>query len=393
MIAEIHIVQSFGPSNLNRDDTGSPKDCVFGGVRRARISSQCIKRSIRRHPAFSDRVRSAGGTVGTRTKLISKEIAAALLAKHDVSEEESLSLASMAVQAIGPKFDKKHPEKTQYLLYIGRPEVEAIADALSDQAIREEMLSKGPDDSTAELPKELTGSDTWKALSKTLKSLVSKERLAEQATAADIALFGRMVADAPSMNVDAATQVAHAISTHEVEPTLDYFTAVDDLENKSEQTGAGMVGITEFNSACYYRYAAVDLDLLAANLAFNRDLRDATVIGFVEAAIKAIPTGKQNSTAPQSPPYGVRVILRSDGMPWALTGAFSRPVQRRTDADGSWSVESASLTKMNEFFDQLAATYGGDGIRFDHGFSIEDDRSSVQLIDALTASLSQIPAR
>lgn len=384
MIIDIHILQSFGPSNLNRDDTGSPKDCIFGGVRRSRVSSQCIKRSIRRHEAFASRVEAAGGDLGTRTKLVAGEIASVLTDKHGLAQEDAERLGYLGVRAIGPKFDKKKTNRTQYLLYVGAKEVELIAEALMDSEIVDALLVHAPRDSSADIPKDM--SDQFKSLEKSLKSLVSKTALENRATSADIAMFGRMVADAPHMQIEAASQVAHAISTHEVETIMDYYTAVDDVDRQgSEQTGAGMVGITELNSACYYRYANIDLDQLARNLAFNMDLRNGTVLGFIESAIRAVPTGKQNSTAPQNPPFAVKVVLRKDGFPWSLVGAFSAPIR----FEEAGSIEELSLKRMNEYYDQLKATYGNDGIVYEDGFVLGGHGSFQTLLSDLSAQLKE----
>lgn len=396
MIAEIHILQSFGLSNLNRDDTGSPKDCVYGGTRRARISSQCLKRAVRTHEAFATRVKGAQGEVGTRTKKIAEVIASVLRERFAADEKQATWLSRLAVQAMGLKFDAKKPQKTQYLMYLGPHEIEAIAGVVASDETKTELLSYIPEDPEAPLDTtKVAECEAYKNASKELKSVVSKERLKHHATAADIALFGRMVADSASMNVDAACQVAHAISTHEVAPIIDYFTAVDDIDSGTEETGAGMVGSLELNSACYYRYATIDIDALGANLAFNNDVRDATILGFVEAMIKAVPTGKQNSTAAQNPPVAVRVVVRKDGFPWALTNAFSNAREIRPSDEES--IEKVSFDRMNSYFDELVRMYGDDGITFDEGFSLfetgEKKGGMSALLEALAGTLSEAPTK
>ena len=135
MIVEFHIIQNFAPSNLNRDDSNTPKDCEFGGCRRARISSQCIKRSVRNHDSFKNAVRDAGGSFGTRTKRIIAKISELLIQQHGKPEDESLVVAKRAVALFGVKRDDKQPEKTSILLYLGENEISDIAEIASKNDI------------------------------------------------------------------------------------------------------------------------------------------------------------------------------------------------------------------------------------------------------------------
>ena len=286
---ELHIIQNFAPSNLNRDDVGSPKECTFGGARRARISSQALKRAMRRHESFRDAVREAGGDLGIRTRLLKKELTDQLKEKGVEEDDQRNSLAEHFVEkALKLKFNTKKAEETQYLLSIGQGDIEEIAAVLHKN--RETIISAG----------DKKDGDT-KDIDKELKELFSSKN---KSYAADIALFGRMVADDKAMNVDASCQVAHSISTHQVETDIDYFTAVDDLKemDPEEDAGAGMIGQVELNGSCHYRYLNVDIVSLRKNLGFHHDLTAGTIKGLISAAAYAIPTGKQNSTAAQNPP-------------------------------------------------------------------------------------------
>lgn len=378
MNLEMHILQNFVPSNLNRDDTGTPKDCVFGGVRRARVSSQCVKRSIRLHPSFSRKIEEAGGDVGKRTKLIRDEIAKLLIA-NGTDQNTGKAAAAGIVHLLGLKFEKPKgentPAKTQYLLYLGQNEVRELADLAS----RTEVLNAASDafgqhgETWDKVAETIGKSKDLGDVAKQVKSVVNNSRLGSRAYAADIALFGRMVADDKDMNVDAACQVAHAISTNRADIDIDFYTAVDDFN--VEDAGAGMMGTSEFTSSCFYRYMNLDLDKLGENLAHNRDLMAATVCGFVEAAVKAIPSGKQNSSAAQNPPCYVRTIIRDDGFPWSLAGAFSKPVQ----SNGSRSLEEESADRLEEHFGSMRSAYGADGIQFDELVSTLSGRAGVSL--------------
>jgi CRISPR system Cascade subunit CasC len=217
----------------------------------------------------------------------------------------------------------------------------------------------------------LAGSDDphYKAFVKDLKKIFSG---GGKAYAADIALFGRMFANDKSMNVDAACQVAHSISSHKVAMDIDYFTAVDDLNSDSE-SGAGMIGYTEMNGSCHYRYANINVPLLFSNLGFDSDLTSATIRGFVESFIGSIPTGKQNSMAAHNPPYAVSVIIRDDGKLWNLAGAFSNPVVITPEK----SVEEISNEKMKEYWEGLKKAYGVPESIIQTGFTISHDGGSL----------------
>ncbi|AJY71727.1 type I-E CRISPR-associated protein Cas7/Cse4/CasC [Geobacter sulfurreducens] len=360
MILELHIIQNFAPSNLNRDDANAPKDCEFGGYRRARISSQCIKRSVRRHLSFSKSVKEAGGEVGVRTKRLKNRLVEILMGDHGRPADDSDKVAAAMIDLLG--FKLSDAEKTEYLLYLGEGEVAELAkialsawDALKELEIGKEKKKKDA------VPESL------KQAQDALKSVVAKSRKETRSYAADIALFGRMVADNKNMNVDAACQVAHALSTHKVEMEMDYFTAVDDLL-PGEDSGSDMIGVVEFNSSCFYRYSLIDLNKLRENLGLNNDLLAAVVKGYIEASVKAVPTGKQNSMAAQNPAGYVRVLVREDGFPWSLANAFQKPV---FPVRGT-SVEEASIAALEEYLGRLKAVYGDESVLSDACFSVYD---------------------
>lgn len=360
MIVELHIIQNFAPSNLNRDDANAPKDCEFGGYRRARISSQCIKRAVRRHPAFVNSVKTAGGEVGVRTKRLKNRFVEILMGDHGKPADDADKVAAAVIDLLG--FKLSDAEKTEYLLYLGEGEVEELVrialpvwDALKELEIGKDKKKKDV------VPGSL------KQAQDALKSVVAKSRKEARSYAADIALFGRMVADNKNMNVDAACQVAHALSTHKVEMEMDYFTAVDDLL-PGEDSGSDMIGVVEFNSSCFYRYSLIDLNKLRENLGFNDDLLSAVVKGYVEASVKAVPTGKQNSMAAQNPAGFARVLVRNDGFPWSLANAFQKPIFGR----GEKSLEEVSIEKLEEYLDKLKQGYGDEAIICDTTFDLNN---------------------
>jgi CRISPR system Cascade subunit CasC len=334
MIVELHILQNFAPSCLNRDDTNSPKECLFGGCRRARISSQCIKKAIRDNDVFKTVV---NGKKGIRTKNLITEIGKTINDKQDEIEELNKIIAEIFDEA-GFTSDKKL--KTDVLVFIDEQAIKQIAQIIKDKL---PDLKKGNKEDKKIIIEELA---------RIIENVVKTP---------DISLFGRMLAvkpDSPlgkrSLNIDAACQVAHAISTHKVGVEFDFYTAVDDLQSEQE-TGAGMMGTIEFNSACYYRYANIDLEQLKKNLGDN-ELAGKTVEAFIRAAKDAIPSGKQTSFSAQNPPDFVMAVVRDSGT-WSLTNAFAKPVKENGD------LVTNSIEALVQYWNTLNEAYPTDSIK------------------------------
>jgi len=321
MIIELHAIQSFGPSNLNRDDTGNPKEALFGGVRRARISSQSAKRAIRSSEIF----RQALGTeTGTRTKAVIAELKRRLL-ECGLSEEDAQNAASHVVSLVFAKADGKNANKTSILLYLSSTELDLLTSYINEAHQQGQL----PDDE--KLRKEL------------------KSRLKERSLAPDIALFGRMLAEHPDLSVDAACQVAHALSTHEVNTAeFDYFTAVDDL-SPNEESGAGMLGLVAYNSATYYRCVRIDWEQLLVNLHGDHTLARNTIVGFMRAFALVVPSAKQNSFVNQHSPDFLLAVLRRDNDGQSLDNAFEQPIRARA---GSGYVEP-SIEALATYWEQV----------------------------------------
>jgi len=325
LFVDIHILQTVPPSNLNRDDAGSPKHATYGGVRRARVSSQAWKRATRL--AFEGRIPDENR--GVRTKKISRLLTEAVQAKAGVDAEQAASLVTAALAPLDIKPGKKEAD-TAYLLFVGRRQLDEIADLIAERAA--ELLALPEKDMLAKA-----------------KEIPVTERL-RQGHPLDVALFGRMVADIPSLKVDAATQVAHALSTHAVDVEFDYYTAVDD-EN-TEDSGAGMIGTIEFNSATLYRYATVGVHQLYENLSDEEAAATAVEV-FLDAFIRSMPTGHQNSFAHRTLPHLVLVALRTD-QPVNLVSAFEKPVV----ADHRGSIAEKSLRRLAAEFTAVNTTWG-----------------------------------
>lgn len=354
MFIEMHMIQNFAPSNLNRDDTNNPKDCEFGGVRRARISSQCIKRAIRLEPVF---MRTTQVQPGERTRWLALEIKKKLVEKGK-GEEDAHEKAVAFVDELLGGMDSAKPERSKVLFYISEEEKKHIADAL---IANWDGLGEGK---YTDLVKEY------------------KKTFENRNSAPDIALFGRMLADDPKLSLDASCQVAHAISTHRVNMDVDFFTAVDDLLVE-EESGAAMMGVTGFNSACFYRYACLDWGQLLKNLYGNRELAANTVEGFLRAAVRAVPTGKQNSFAAQNPPSFMLAVVRKDGMSWSLANAFEKPVS----AGRAHGLVENSIIAADQYWGDLLRVYGGDSAV--SVLSLDGGKSLTNLKDAVVENVDQ----
>ncbi|MGE3801162.1 MAG: type I-E CRISPR-associated protein Cas7/Cse4/CasC [Candidatus Kapaibacterium sp.] len=365
MKLELHILQNFPPHNLNRDDTGSPKDTEFGGYRRARISSQCLKRSIRMSDEFANEL---SGRIGKRTKRAVKVIADKLQAEHGKEAEEAKAVASAVISRLIARTDDEG--KTNVLFYVGNDELESIATRVEEnwEAISPALSawlavkSDGEDDEGSK-KKSKAEKDAEKNAEKALEDSIAdlvKTYLNDHkgyVGSVDIALFGRMLAEQPILNIDAACQVAHAISTNRVSMEFDYFTAVDDL-NPDEETGAGMIGTVGYNSSCFYRYAVIDLDQLAENLGGEQDLAKEGARAFIRGAVAAIPSGKQNSFAAHTPPSFVMTVLREKGSsPMSLANAFEQPIR----PSEKLSLVDKSISALDTHWKKLAEAYGSNG--------------------------------
>ncbi|MET7668204.1 type I-E CRISPR-associated protein Cas7/Cse4/CasC [Micromonospora luteifusca] len=314
-IIDVYALQTVPPSNLNRDDTGSPKTAVYGGVRRARVSSQAWKRAVRL--AFADLLDRS--QLGERTKRVGESLATRIKALDPSQSDETASaLAADVFVASGlAKAEKKKGEvkdvESGYLLFLSHQQLDNLAAAALEAARTGIPLDKG----------------RFKALANTDHSI-------------DIAMFGRMMADMTDINVDAACQVSHAISVHAVDNEFDYFTAVDDRKADAAETGAGMIGTIEFNSSTLYRYATIDVDALHRTLG-DAEATRAAVEAFLVAFARSMPSGKQNTFAHRTLPDAVLVRLR-DSQPINLVGAFETPILE-TNAAGRVELAAAALAK------------------------------------------------
>lgn len=344
-IIEIHALQNFAPSNLNRDDTGAPKDALFGGTRRARVSSQCLKRAVRQY--FAQKKNDgffSPDELAVRTKRVYQAIADLLDRKRD--KDEAMNKAKIALEHVKLK-EAEEGGKTQYLLFLGQREIASLADAIHEFWDQIRAAPAESDEKGKGKGKKAVASASPKEVQEAIYASFNGGK------AVDLALFGRMLADMPKKNQNAACQVAHAISTHSVEREFDFYTAVDDL--KPENTaGADMMGTVEFNSACFYRYAVVDWEKLVENLQDDTELATKGLRAFLEGFVMAEPTGKQNTFAAHNPPEFIAVSVRRNTAPRNLANAFETAIRVRKDE----SLTKESATRLSAKAVALDKLYG-----------------------------------
>lgn len=376
---ELHIIQSVPVACLNRDDLNSPKTAVFGGVQRARVSSQSWKRAIRE---MADKEFDQQGQFkGKRSRLFIEQISKQLGVLGE-NEESSKALAFCAGHYLA-KLDPKQEGKVKTLVFLSPLEYEIFANLLFSleddnkkqlvEAVALVDTSKlaadedGDDEVEEDVEKPKKGEKKLstkafsKLVTKILKSPVEKAFKGEKKEAkslpkdaADIALFGRMVANDHSLTVEAASMFSHALSTHKADNEIDFFSAVDDLQPK-EESGAGMTGTLEFNSATYYRFAALNLDMLADadHLgSMTQTERQSVVKTFIEATIKAIPGARKNTMNANTLPVYVLGVVREKGHPIQLVNAFENPVHQ------SQGYAAKSVEQMILEYAKLKETWG-----------------------------------
>jgi CRISPR system Cascade subunit CasC len=359
MLIELHLLQSFPVSNLNRDDIGQPKTARFGGCVRARISSQCLKKAARdKFTAFGLQETE----LGCRTKRLA-EAAARILIDQGRDPGQAAEIARAGLESLGFGFKE---DLTEYLLYVGASAAQTLAgycerdwnqfaaavDDKKKQAERQKN-SKKPQESEAdgESPEpEATRSRRKRKITLDKQATEEVRRVLDATRTADIALFGRMIASNTDFNVTGATQVAHAFSTHAVAAEFDYYTALDHLKATSEP-GADMIGTIDFNAACYYRYANLDLAQLSHNLPDDPDLASRSAQAFLHAFINAIPGGKQHSMAAPTLPDTLLGVVRSADA-WSLANAFLQPVADTGD------IMATSAERLTHHFGQIRSFYG-----------------------------------
>lgn len=385
---QLHVLTAYGPSNLNRDDLGMPKTAIFGNVPRLRISSQSLKRTWRTSDVFEA---ALAGHLGTRTKKIGQLAMEEMLA-HGLGRKEAFEWSKLIAQSFGK-------------LGAGDGEAPPDGEAVAEKGKKGKKVETNEVETLVFLSQE--EKDAVLALSRTVatsKQSPDEEQLKllrRTNATADLALFGRMLtadksraketADRPLFNVEAAAQVAHAITVHRAVPEDDFFSAVDDL-NKAEDTGSGHLGELGFGAGVFYLYICIDRELLARNLGNDNMLTGRTLGAFTEAVLSVAPTGKQKSFASNARASFCLAELSNEA-PRQLTAAFLKPISETPELD----IAGRAAERLRELVNRLDEVYGFEGQRLhfnvteadtgslDHGIAT-DTRPRVKQVVEFTAS-------
>ena len=337
---QIHLLTSYPPANLNRDDLGRPKTAKMGGVDRLRASSQTLKRAWRTSDIFET---AMAGHIGKRTKEMGLKIYERLR-KRDVGHKDALEWTKPIAGVFGK------------LKELSKKERDSLKDLGEDERIKKELVELEIE--------QLAFFDTEEE--RAIYALAEKvadsnegpkkeelDLLRKEMQAVDVALFGRMLASAPAYKVEAACQVAHAISVHPVVIEDDYFTAVDDLNDGSEDAGAAHIGETGFAAGLFYSYICLNRELLVKNLGGDNALMRRTLRALTEAAVKVAPEGKQNSFGSRA--YASYVLAeKGDQQPRSLSVAFLKPITGSDYGTDSIKAMTTHLNNMDEVYGKCA---------------------------------------
>ncbi len=406
MFLQIHSLRSFGPSNPNRDDSGSPKTAIYGGRLRQRISSQCLKRAIRL--AMKD-----GKRESFRTRLLAERVADSLNTNHGLEKAEAVELARyIGVLGSSKKIDAALKEaregkgkakgkdkksdkegdatksgpttvlealakdgrskgETAQLIFASQSEIASIANGLAQ--LREKISSMSASE---------------------IEDAITKATRQTKGTPLEIAIFGRMTTSDAFADVEGAVQLAHAVGVNEVTIESDYWTAVDDLlsqrkeegEGNLESKGAAHLGDAEFGSSTYYLYANLDVERLAESSG-DRDGSIEAAVAFVKASITATPSGKSNGMASYEVPAMVVVEVGTDRRPLSYLGAFESPVRPRGDS----SMTSVAVGRLLEHISRCDSFQGeAGGRRFYLFLEPEVDFPSATRAKSITELLDKV---
>jgi len=316
---QLHLLISYPPANLNRDDLGNPKTARMGGVERLRVSSQSLKRAWRTSELFQQ---ALAGSIGTRTKRLGVEVFEALITAG-IGEKQAKDWAGQIAKVYGA-VKKDNPLEIEQLVHVA-PEERATLDALVATLVQEK---RGPTD------EEL-------------------DTLLHTQTAVDIGMFGRMLASKTQFNGEAAVQVAHAIGVHASAIEDDYFTAVDDLN--LNEPGAAHIGESGFAAAVFYQYLCIDRDLLKRNLGGDQGLTEKALRALVQAALTVGPSGKQNSFASRAYAH-YALAEKGPQQPRSLSLAFVKPIAGDDYAGGAVQALERVRDNMDKVYGSCAAS-------------------------------------
>ena len=321
---QLHLLTAYAPSNLNRDDLGRPKTAKMGNTDRLRISSQSLKRAWRTSDYF---YQTLSDHIGIRSRRFARDWVYTAMIDNGVSEKVATASTIKIASQFGKVKNEKSPKdplsnlEIEQLVHISSNEQQAI-EQLVNLLIREK---REPSDNEVKL-------------------------LRKENSSIDIALFGRMLADSPAFNVEAACQVSHALGVSTVTIEDDFFTAVDDLNNNEVDAGSAHLGERGFASALFYTYVCVSRDLLLENLNGDETLVEKTLKALTESAAKVAPTGMQNSFASRA--YTSYLLIeKGSQQPRSLAVAYFNPIR-------SQDLVNDAISRLEEQRDKFDKVYG-----------------------------------
>ena len=321
---QLHLLTAYAPSNLNRDDLGRPKTAKMGNTDRLRISSQSLKRAWRTSDCF---YQSLSDHIGVRSRRFARDWVYKPMIDNGISEKIAKESAIKIAGQFGKVKNEKSPKdpltnlEIEQLVHISSNEQQAIKQ-LVDLLISEK---REPTDNEVKL-------------------------LRKENSSIDIALFGRMLADSPAFNIEAACQVSHALGVSTVTIEDDFFTAVDDLNNNDVDAGSAHLGERGFASALFYTYVCISRDLLLENLNGDEVLVEKTLKALTESAAKVAPTGMQNSFASRA--YTSYLLIeKGSQQPRSLAVAYFNPIR-------SQDLVNDAITRLEEQRDKFDKVYG-----------------------------------
>ncbi len=367
---QLHLLTSYPPANLNRDDLGRPKTAKMGGVDRLRISSQSLKRAWRTSELFETAMEN---NIGIRTKEMGLKVYASLI-EQGVSHKDALAWAKEIAAVFGKskELSKKEKESLKGLSKEEKQKKELIEAEIEQLA----FFDHEEENSILELAKQLAERNEG-------PNNEELNLLRKKMTSVDIALFGRMLASKPEYNIEAACQVAHAISVHPVVIEDDYFTAVDDLNDGSEDAGAAHIGETGFAAGLFYSYVCINKDLLIENLGGDVALAQRAVRALTEAAIKVPPNGKQNSFASRA--YASYALVeKGDQQPRSLSVSFLKPIDSKTLYRDEKDFGTAAVEALEVHRNNLDKVYGACAEESYSFNALVGDGSLAELLDFVT---------
>lgn len=372
MLIELHTLTSHAPANLNRDDLGRPKAATFGGTQRARISSQAIKRSVRTSNYLEELLRDH---ISTRSRQVPQRICDDLkkeLGGNEDADKRLETLCGVLSEILGKP--DKNPLHTKQIVFVTPQEIERAKQFIRELFAEDSKLTK------PELEKiKATGAEK-----------IGLNR--NPGDGIDLALFGRMTTDDTNSfsSVDAAMQVAHAISTHTVVPEVDWFTAVDDIVTGDSETGSGHLGEVEFNSAVFYKYFSCNLPLLVRNMNDAEAEAITALAAVLDASCRVTPSGKQNSFASHSLADTALLVMRRNRTPVSLANAFERPVGSDARVAEEQGYLGESRSRMINHYRELVTGYDLDDVSVVYSTSADERKRLAEMLPAGTVVVDSL---